>query len=1253
MVFYRILQKALLIYIILFSYPNSGICQNPYQDGWESLNNADVDQAIKHFQKALNNPSLRENALLSLCLLYSQSNRVEEASKLFNQYFDESENPYPALYSMWFEEGVIDKTGKKKPYQLELLKKIEKSKQNIGKLDAATQYRLGLHYSFSMDNKKARNYYNEIKNIEDWMFLGPFDNVMNSGYDKDFGVVAHPESKAIFSSKNGAEISWFDPVVISGDGYTFKNLYFVNNNSIIYAQTFVEAQDEKEVFLKFGYSGSLKVWINDSLIYREPERRETEMDYFLYKCKLNKGYNRILVQLGDHEESFASFTLRFTDLNHVPILLPQKNELQPYQKKLIQAERIPYFATEGLEKKAKENDNDLLYKVLLAYAYLRSHELNKAEEVLKSAHDKAPLNYFILRSMVVFYNQANDNTNQNKYYELFRENYPHDSNILENEIEENEEKGDKEKVKELISIYLSKYPNRYKEMYYELYISLLNEDNQKVLEQADNLYQKFPEDYYALVTKYNIEKSFYSNPEKANNILKNYLKNSFSENVLSELAANYIKEGKFDEAIKLLEKKIELFPYDIDVYRNIVNILTRQTEYEKAINVCEKIMENRPSDYSTLNDLAVLHKFNGDEQTAIMYYEEALRYFPFSFETNEKIRELKGLKKAIDLVGEFDPAGIIKDYENNFKPPIKKSYDIVSESKSVIIFKSKATGIVHRYILRINDEKAIEEWQQVNFTASPNMTLYIDDVKTIKKNGNKIDAERNNGEAVFTNLEVGDYIYVSYNEKQEYGGKSSVFISDRHALNSYYPIFKVEYNVLVEDGATIVHTILNDTLKPIIAKVAGFTNYKWTKNSPEVLKSEPYNIPFNDLAQRVHISLNYSWRDIVQWYSDLSTYQAMSDYTIKKITEELFAGKNFSDHEKSRIIYEFVSKNIQYSLIDFRQSSYIPQKASQIYNSRLGDCKDVSTLYVSIAREAGLDANLVLINTSNNGQNDVLLPSLNFNHCIVKVYLEDGSKYLELTDPDLPYGHLYYYHKGAAILEIPTVVGSDEIKLNRLDLNPNYKDEVFRNSYVTIESDYRMRIEQKVMKTGTKASSSCRNYYYVDEKEKKDNLKNAISSQFKSALKIEELNFEILNPREDTAKYSYTYTVENDVLKLGTFRTFKIPFSDYLIEMSIFEDGQRHNLFDFVYYEPTDKYDEIIEISLNDNFSFEETPKNIHLEYNGNTYELTFEKINDKKLKVHRIYKVKRANINQEDFSTFKAFMSQVNEAENTHLLFK
>ncbi|HHS95008.1 MAG TPA: hypothetical protein ENJ45_00335, partial [Phaeodactylibacter sp.] len=651
---------------------------------------------------------------------------------------------------------------------------------------------------------------------------------------------------------------------------------------------------------------------------------------------------------------------------------------QPYTKG-SDFEFVPYFALTTLKEKVKQHPEDPLYKLLLHKMYLDAFEINNAERVLKPLLEKAPENYLYLLSMNLLYGKAENETLQNKYYDLLTKHYPKDRDILANDISKYQKEKNKTKVKELIDEYLKRYSTPYIELVYQILVDKLDENYEAAIRKINKLYAKYPYDYYAVAAKYEITSAVYNNPQAARVVLRDFLKKNFNYSIASELANNYVENGLPRKAINLYEEIAELLDYSMYPYTNISNIYARQSDYDEAIAVAKKIIANRPYDHETLASLGFFYMQKEDKKKALHYYEKALSYYPFDAETNDKIRELKGLSTSLELVENLKPEDIIAAYEKDFTPSLKKPYDIVLDEKTTILFKSKATAKVQHYILKLNTEQALKDWQRWNIGRTSGMKLTINEAKNIKTNGNTIDAERHGAEVVFTNLEVGDYIYLYYTEQQRSGGKSDLFVSDHFSLNSYYPIYRKRYTVLSEKGLDLVYETINTDMKPEQSEVEGFVKYQWKVLNPELLEDEPNSPSFSDIAQRIHISLGNSWYDIAEWYNDLSGHQARADYTIEQINKELFEGKNYSDEEKAKVIYDFVCKTIQYSSIDFRQSSYIPQKAADVYHSRLGDCKDISTLYAAIARKAGLNADLVLINTRNNGQKDVLLPSLNFN----------------------------------------------------------------------------------------------------------------------------------------------------------------------------------------------------------------------------------------------------------------------------------
>ena len=101
--------------------------------------------------------------------------------------------------------------------------------------------------------------------INKWQVLGTFDNTSGSGFSKDWGVVGKPLSSDVFKNKVDAEVKWYTPPFNKFNNWFYFDFYFVLNNTIEYAQTFVNSPVDQTVYMRTGTSGSLKIWVNDAL----------------------------------------------------------------------------------------------------------------------------------------------------------------------------------------------------------------------------------------------------------------------------------------------------------------------------------------------------------------------------------------------------------------------------------------------------------------------------------------------------------------------------------------------------------------------------------------------------------------------------------------------------------------------------------------------------------------------------------------------------------------------------------------------------------------------------------------------------------------------------------------------------------------------------------------------------------------------------------------------------------------------------
>jgi transglutaminase-like putative cysteine protease len=129
-----------------------------------------------------------------------------------------------------------------------------------------------------------------------------------------------------------------------------------------------------------------------------------------------------------------------------------------------------------------------------------------------------------------------------------------------------------------------------------------------------------------------------------------------------------------------------------------------------------------------------------------------------------------------------------------------------------------------------------------------------------------------------------------------------------------------------------------------------------------------------------------------------------------------------SDREKLDRIHRFVSGDIRYLGLEHGVGGIVPRPAATTLIRKFGDCKDKTTLFIDLARRAGIDAYPVLTSTSRYRASKLLLPAVTyFNHMVSCAVLLNQEEYcVDLTDPYTPYNELPGGLQGAIRLDSRT-----------------------------------------------------------------------------------------------------------------------------------------------------------------------------------------------------------------------------------------
>lgn len=202
----------------------------------------------------------------------------------------------------------------------------------------------------------------------------------------------------------------------------------------------------------------------------------------------------------------------------------------------------------------------------------------------------------------------------------------------------------------------------------------------------------------------------------------------------------------------------------------------------------------------------------------------------------------------------------------------------------------------------------------------------------------------------------------------------------------------------------------------------GKITYTWKVADVPRMIPEPGMPAFPDVATKLVVSTDTSWKPISRWYYKLSEPRMAINDSIREQVKHLIAGKT-DWNQKALAIYHFVAQKVRYMGLSIgKKAGFQPHPVTQTYSMRYGVCKDVAALMVAMCREAGLKADIVLTNPSM--KMDPKIPNINFNHAIVALFNPKGDTvYADPTVEDYP-GLFPSYEANQAVL-IATKEGTD------------------------------------------------------------------------------------------------------------------------------------------------------------------------------------------------------------------------------------
>jgi tetratricopeptide (TPR) repeat protein len=875
--------------------------------------------------------------------------------------------------------------------------------------------------------------------VDKWLILGPFDNEGKEGLDR-----ANPPEKELgetidfvrpYQGKE-RQIRWrVVPDVYRYGWLDIGDLVRPRDKVCAYATTFVRAKGggPRSASIWAGASGSFKLFWNGTEVLVDTAYRGLDADRFAVPVNLARGWNRLTAKVCAAEEQ-PMLTVRFADASGAP---DPTLEFGADPSIASQAGQTPVSAAPA-KKGAGGNIRGPVptFEALVAgnkangaalEAYARYLHLTKgddgsqhlAQDFARRAANAGPtVNRHLLAA------ELTDDRNEKREW-LARAralvgNGPKPVDLLLGEAE------------------LARTGTNWRDAtpFYDEVLQRDPDNVRGVLGRVE-LYREASLKRTALLT---LESALERNPR--------------SVGILRVYAAALRDVGRTTEGDEAADRYAALRFDDTNYLAERIDLAVLRRDQKAAARWIDRLLAAVPDSSWALSTAARAHRALGQEPQAHALYRRALDLSPEDVETlraqadlfaesGNREEQLKSLRQILTVRPQEKD---VREYVEHIEPPkprVDEQYAWTAERflekrklpaggynrrtlRDLTVTTVYQNGLASRFrqvvFQPMTDEAAAMAREYAFVYQADSEIVQLRAARVYRADG-KIDEAVESGEgpadnpaiAMYTSartfyvhfprLNAGDVVELRY-RVEDVGQRNefSDYFGEIVYLQQLQPVYGSEY---------VLRTPKSRSFYFYTSPLAGLSRAESTESDTRVytfraaevtpLLPEPTMPPLGEVLGHIHVSTYKTWDDIAAWYAGLSKDQLIPDDEVRRRVAALTKG--LSDPvAKMRAIYGEVVQRTRYVALEFGIYGYKPRPCALTFARGWGDCKDKAALIVTMLKEAGIPASMVLVRTGMRGEFETDPASLSpFDHAIAHVpsmdlFLDGTAEYTGSTE---------------------------------------------------------------------------------------------------------------------------------------------------------------------------------------------------------------------------------------------------------------
>lgn len=622
------------------------------------------------------------------------------------------------------------------------------------------------------------------------------------------------------------------------------------------------------------------------------------------------------------------------------------------------------------------------------------------------------------------------------------------------------------------------------------------------------------------------------------------------------LADIYFKLGNYQQAIEMLKPLVDKHDAPYDALHMLALAYFKAGEFNQSLFGWEKLHQLEPENQEVEFHLGLLKEKKDLYEDALEHYRRVITLAPedkWAKAAQKRLDVIEAFGGVVTLDGITDDEvrQIIKNAPGAEAYPNAGAIVLLDEVTYSVHKNHTMTTRIHRLIKILNERGKSFGEVKLSYDSS-HQTVKVELARTIKKDGSIVNVGEKSmrdltpwsGFPLYSNVKVKVISMPEVVDDSIIEYAATIYSAEMLneddfqfgiGLQSYEPqlLQRIVLDIPEERQPTIHYVRLED-VSPKITHKAGRRVYTWEVRDMAEIISEPLMPPWADISPFIMVSSFSSWEEISLWFNKLAKDQFEPDEAIRQKVAELITDAP-DKRERAKHVFHFVASEIRYVGLEYGVSGYKPHKATDIFKNKYGDCKDQSTLLVSMLKEAGIPAYLALISTRGNGRLEEDIPMMQFDHCIAVARLGDELVWLdptyetcsldEIPDSDQQRRTLVMFPDKARFVTTPLVESSENKMLKQIELKIKSDGSVDGNSELITSGSY---------------SLSYRGFKYTKPVKRKHMLQNLVNGMYPGG-KLLDYSITGLEDIDGPVTISIKYSGPSYLKQAGDLRLFQLP----------------------------------------------------------------------------------------------------------------